>query len=91
MLKLFKSNRCQSCYNERAMRQCPRKKKNICWQCCNETRCDTHCPDSCPYSPKRDASNPFPCLLYTSDAADDLLCVDIGGRRIIIKKTTMCS
>src|SRR5450756_2263329 len=23
------------------------------------------------------------CLLYTSDAADDLLCVDIGGRRII--------
>ena len=26
------------------------------------------------------------CLLYTSDAADDLLCVDIGGRRIIQKK-----
>src|SRR5680860_179408 len=23
-----------------------------------------------------------PCLLYTSDAADDLLCVDLGGRRI---------
>src|SRR5665213_2546565 len=23
------------------------------------------------------------CLLYTSDAADDLLCVDFGGRRII--------
>eukprot|EP00657_Telonema_sp_P-1_P007208 TRINITY_DN26933_c0_g1_i1.p1 TRINITY_DN26933_c0_g1~~TRINITY_DN26933_c0_g1_i1.p1 ORF type:complete len:296 (-),score=84.51 TRINITY_DN26933_c0_g1_i1:91-978(-) len=28
------------------------------------------------------------CLLYTSDAADDLLCVDIGGRRIIKKKKT---
>src|SRR5450756_2792762 len=32
---------------------------------------------------------PFPllhvCLLYTSDAADDLLCVDLGGRRIIKK------
>ena len=27
------------------------------------------------------------CLLYTSDAADDLLCVDSGGRRIIKKKT----
>src|SRR5680860_1921459 len=27
-----------------------------------------------------------PCLLYTSDAADDLLCVDLGGRRIIKKK-----
>ena len=29
-----------------------------------------------------------PCLLYTSDAADDLLCVDLGGRRITKKKTT---
>ena len=27
------------------------------------------------------------CLLYTSDAADDLLCVDFGCRRIIKKKT----
>ena len=27
------------------------------------------------------------CLLYTSDAADDLLSVDLGGRRIITKKT----
>ena len=26
------------------------------------------------------------CLLYTSDAADDLLCVDLGGRRITKKK-----
>ena len=26
------------------------------------------------------------CLLYASDAADDLLCVDLGGRRIIKKK-----
>eukprot|EP00657_Telonema_sp_P-1_P009281 TRINITY_DN3479_c0_g1_i6.p1 TRINITY_DN3479_c0_g1~~TRINITY_DN3479_c0_g1_i6.p1 ORF type:complete len:102 (-),score=11.24 TRINITY_DN3479_c0_g1_i6:77-382(-) len=29
---------------------------------------------------------PCACLLYTSDAADDLLCVDLGGRRIIKKK-----
>ena len=29
---------------------------------------------------------PIACLLYTSDAADDLLCVDLGGRRIIKKK-----
>ena len=28
-----------------------------------------------------------PCLLYTSDAADDLLCVDLGGRRILKKNT----
>ena len=26
------------------------------------------------------------CLLYTSDAADDMQCVDLGGRRIIKKK-----
>src|SRR5680860_577570 len=29
--------------------------------------------------------NYMDCLLYTSDAADDLLCVDLGGRRIIKK------
>ena len=27
----------------------------------------------------------FVCLLYTSDAADDMQCVDLGGRRIIKK------
>ena len=26
------------------------------------------------------------CLLYTSDAADDMQCLDLGGRRIIKKK-----
>src|SRR5680860_1695450 len=35
-----------------------------------ESRCDR----------ERDRSHR--CLLYTSDAADDLLCVDLGGRRI---------
>src|SRR5450756_3116283 len=34
----------------------------------------------------QEAENLKRCLLYTSDAADDLLCVDLGGRRII-KKT----
>ena len=33
------------------------------------------------------AGSYYICLLYTSDAADDLLCVDLGGRRIIKKKT----
>ena len=37
------------------------------------------------YSKKLLESNDV-CLLYTSDAADDLLCVDLGGRRIIKKK-----
>ena len=30
----------------------------------------------------------YDCLLYTSDAADDMQCVDLGGRRIIKKKYT---
>ena len=30
------------------------------------------------------------CLLYTSDAADDLTRVDLGGRRIIKKKKFRC-
>ena len=30
--------------------------------------------------------NSYICLLYTSDAADDLLCVDLGGRRLFKKK-----
>ena len=34
-------------------------------------------------------ANPCGCLLYTSDAADDLLCVDLGGRRIIKKKNLL--
>ena len=40
-------------------------------------------------TPRRSSTLPKPCLLYTSDAADDLLCVDLGGRRIIKKKTTI--
>ena len=31
------------------------------------------------------------CLLSTSDAADDLLCVDLGGRRLIKKIKTNCT
>ena len=31
------------------------------------------------------------CLLYTSDAADERSSVDLGGRRIIKKKTTKLS
>src|SRR5665811_717572 len=34
-------------------------------------------------SPQNDAGYDVACLLYTSDAADDLTRVDLGGRRII--------
>ena len=40
------------------------------------------------YKPSRFKAPGSICLLYTSDAADDLLCVDLGGRRIIKKKNT---
>ena len=33
------------------------------------------------------AAAPGGCLLYTSDAADERSSVDLGGRRIIKKKT----
>ena len=36
--------------------------------------------------PRTPDSDAYSCLLYTSDAADDLLCVDLGGRRILQKK-----
>src|SRR5665213_3659426 len=34
------------------------------------------------YEDSRQFHQDLACLLYTSDAADDLLCVDLGGRRI---------
>ena len=37
--------------------------------------------DQCTLNVTRNAV-PGPCLLYTSDAADALLCVDLAGRRI---------
>ena len=39
-------------------------------------------------TPPSDEDDGGVCLLYTSDAADDLLCVDLGGRRNTKKKKT---
>ena len=39
-----------------------------------------------PFSMSRTGASIRICLLYTSDAADDMQCVDLGGRRIIKKK-----
>ena len=39
-------------------------------------------------TPEEIAVSIMACLLYTSDAADDLLCVYLGGRRSIQQKTT---
>ena len=42
--------------------------------------------DTQEYHPEPRVASIVACLLYTSDAADDLLCVDLGGRRILKKK-----
>ena len=49
-------------------------------------------PDALEVAPAQEAiptpvvTTPNPCLLYTSDAADERSSVDLGGRRIIKKK-----
>ena len=40
-----------------------------------------------PAPPAHGLRRPTACLLYTSDAADERSSVDLGGRRIIKKKT----
>ena len=51
-------------------------------------RVRSHRRESAYREPRADhGADAHACLLYTSDAADDLLCVDLGGRRIIKKKT----
>ena len=47
------------------------------------------CASDCPKSALHGEQIPGivrPCLLYTSDAADERSSVDLGGRRIIKKK-----
>lgn len=60
MLSIFNSNRCNLCYTERWVRECPRKKKKLCWHCCNDLRCDSKCPTECPYAPKAAEGSIFP-------------------------------
>src|SRR5450756_650842 len=43
-------------------------------------------PGDLVFKPRGEWHTFWNCLLYTSDAADDLLCVALGGRRIIKKK-----
>jgi len=68
MLNLFKTTRCQNCYTERLMRDCPRKNKKICWHCCNELRCDGKCPTSCAYAPREVENSPFPSFKADSQS-----------------------
>ena len=53
--------------------------------CRGQTQCAAR-PRRCGFPHRAEVELHATCLLYTSDAADDLLCVDLGGRRIIKKK-----
>ena len=44
------------------------------------------CSDKCHYFLGTEDPKNMPCLLYTSDAADERSSVDLGGRRIITKQ-----
>lgn len=59
MLNLIRPDRCKKCYSERALRMCPRIKKGLCWQCCNDLRIDLRCPSDCPYAPVKNADSPI--------------------------------
>src|SRR5428012_19583 len=58
------------------------------WACrvASSAACVADCACAFARASRIDACACCPCLLYTSDAADDLLCVDLGGRCIIKKK-----
>ncbi len=61
MLDWLKKDRCKACGEERAIRYCLRKNKDIGWKCCNGYRADSKCPEACPYTPKKtDSSSPLP-------------------------------
>ncbi len=61
MFDWLKKERCKACHEERAVRYCLRRNKNIGWQCCNGYRADGKCPTECPYTPKSQAQgSPLP-------------------------------
>lgn len=71
MLSLPKNDRCKICRDEKALRPCPRKRKDIGWRCCNEMRADLHCPDSCAYAPRKDDQEHSPFPAFKADSAGE--------------------
>lgn len=62
MLRFRKSDRCPICRDERALRTCARRRKDIGWRCCNELRKDRRCPQDCTYALKEDENSPMPAF-----------------------------
>ncbi|MDP2173921.1 MAG: hypothetical protein Q8J62_09120 [Candidatus Cloacimonadaceae bacterium] len=68
MLQLLKKDRCPRCREERAVRQCPRIRKAIGWQCCNTFRHDLKCPDECGFKPRFNDEKPSPFPAFRADS-----------------------
>ncbi|MDZ4182665.1 MAG: hypothetical protein U1B83_07310 [Candidatus Cloacimonadaceae bacterium] len=68
MLQLLKKDRCPRCKDERAVRQCPRFRKPVGWECCNALRHDLKCPDECDFKPRFDSEKPSPFPAFRADS-----------------------
>lgn len=69
MFDWLKKERCKVCREERSVRYCLRRNKEIGWQCCNSYRADGKCPPECAYTPhKADSTSPLPALKSDSRA-----------------------
>jgi len=68
----FKKDRCKICAEERAIRYCLRRNKDLGWSCCNSYRSDSKCPDQCPYTPQKGVTkSPLPQI--KTDSRTELL------------------
>ena len=56
-MQWLKKERCRVCSDERAVRYCLRRNKELGWSCCNSYRADGKCPEACPYYPKKEITN----------------------------------
>ncbi|MBS3741672.1 MAG: tetratricopeptide repeat protein [Candidatus Cloacimonetes bacterium] len=54
---LFPPKRCKVCKDHKAMRDCKKLNKKICFHCCNEIRIKMDCPLSCKYAIKEKEDN----------------------------------
>jgi tetratricopeptide (TPR) repeat protein len=56
-MQWLKKERCKACSDERSVRYCLRRNKELGWKCCNGYRADGKCPEACPYTPKTDTAS----------------------------------
>jgi tetratricopeptide (TPR) repeat protein len=69
MFDWFKKERCKNCREERAVRYCLRKNREIGWKCCNGYRVDGKCPEACQYTPRKsETDSPLPQIKSDSRA-----------------------